>query len=84
MDSENGRMTREEYRAQMGLDVEPNAKREKSGDAGARLILLQLIICAAAISSPVWSDASPVNGSSRLPNGELTLPLTGICALIVV
>ena len=49
MDSENGRMTREEYRAQMGLDVEPNAKREKSGDAGARLILLQLIICAAAV-----------------------------------
>ena len=41
MDSENGRMTREEYRAQMGLDAEPNAKREKSGDAGARLILLQ-------------------------------------------
>ena len=27
-------MTREEYRAQMGLDAEPNAKREKSGDAG--------------------------------------------------
>ena len=50
MDSENGRMTREEYRAQMGLDAEPNAKREKSGDAGARLILLQLIICAAAAS----------------------------------
>ena len=49
MDSENGRMTREEYRAQMGLDAEPNAKREKSGDAGARLILLQLIICAAAV-----------------------------------
>ena len=49
MDSENGRMTREEYRAQMGLDAEPNAKREKSGDAGARLILLQLIICAARI-----------------------------------
>lgn len=49
MDSENGRMTREEYRAQMGLDAEPNAKREKSDDAGARLILLQLIICAAAV-----------------------------------
>ena len=49
MDSENGRMTREEYRAQMGLDAEPNTKREKSGDAGARLILLQLIICAARI-----------------------------------
>ena len=49
MDSENGRMTREEYRAQMGLDAEPNTKREKSGDAGARLILLQLIICAAAV-----------------------------------
>ena len=45
MDSENGRMTREEYRVQMGLDAEPNTKREKSGDAGARLILLQLIIC---------------------------------------
>ena len=35
MDSENGRMTREEYRAQMGLDAEPNAKREKSGDASS-------------------------------------------------
>ena len=49
MDSENGRMTREEYRAQMGLDAEPITKCEKSGDAGARLILLQLIICAAAV-----------------------------------
>ena len=33
----------------MGLDTESNMKREKNGDAGARLILLQLVICVAAV-----------------------------------
>lgn len=46
MDSENGRMTREEYRAQMGLDAEPNAKREKSGDAG------HVLYCSSSLSAP--------------------------------
>ena len=36
MDSENGRMAREEYREQMGLDAEPNAKRENRGAAAPR------------------------------------------------
>lgn len=49
MDSENGRMTRREYRAQLGLDTETPEKREKSRDAGARLILLQSVICAAML-----------------------------------
>lgn len=49
MDSENGRMTRREYRAQLGLDTETPEKREKSRDAVARLILLQLVICAAML-----------------------------------
>ena len=35
MDSENGRMTRREYRAQLGLDTETPEKREKSRDAVA-------------------------------------------------
>lgn len=49
MDSENGRMTRREYRAQLGLDTETPEKREKSRDAVARLILLQSVICAAML-----------------------------------
>ena len=38
MDSENGRMTREEYRAQMGLDAEPITKCERAATPSASYI----------------------------------------------
>lgn len=55
MDSENRstreRMTREEYRAQMGLDAHEQHGRDKSGDAVARLTVVQLIACLLVIGA---------------------------------
>ncbi len=55
MDSENRstheRMTREEYRAQMGLDAHEQSSHDKSGDAVARLTVVQLIACLLVIGT---------------------------------